>query len=68
MARFAATIADLRAEQLAMSVEHGLLAGSFTMEHHDPFDRMLAAQAAIEGAALVTVDPAFRDFPVTTLW
>ena len=48
--------------------EHGLLAGSFATEHRDPFDRMLAAQAAIEGAALVTVDPAFGGFPVTTLW
>ncbi len=68
LARFAATIIDLRAEQLPMSVEHGLLAGSFATEHRDPFDRMLAAQAAIEGAALVTVDPAFGGFPVTTLW
>lgn len=66
--RFAATIADLYAEQLPMSVEHSLLAGSFGMEHRDPFDRMLAAQAATEGALLVTADPAFADFPVTTLW
>lgn len=66
--RFAATISDLRAEELPMSVEHALLAGSFAMEHRDPFDRMLAAQAAIEGAMLVTADPSFADFPVTTLW
>lgn len=66
--RFAATIADLYAEQLPMSVEHSLLAGSFGIEHRDPFDRMLAAQAATEGALLVTADPAFADFPVTTLW
>ncbi len=66
--RFSATIGDLRAEPLGISVDHGLLAGSFSMEHRDPFDRMLAAQAACEGAVLVTADPAFGDFPVTTLW
>lgn len=66
--RFIATIHDLRAEQLAMSVEHSLLAGSFAVEHRDPFDRMLAAQAATEGAVLITADSAFADFPVTTLW
>lgn len=66
--RFAATITDLRAEQLPMSVEHSLLAGSFAMDHRDPFDRMLAAQAAMEGTILVTADPAFGAFPVTTLW
>jgi PIN domain nuclease of toxin-antitoxin system len=68
MLRFVATIADLQSAQLPMSIEHSLLAGSFSMEHRDPFDRMLAAQAAIEGALLVTADPAFVDFPVTTLW
>ncbi len=66
--RFAGAVTDIRAEPLAMSVEHSLLAGSFPMEHRDPFDRMLAAQAALEGAVLVTADPAFNAFPITTLW
>jgi PIN domain nuclease of toxin-antitoxin system len=66
--RLSATIGDLKAEPLPISVEHSLLAGSFAMEHRDPFDRMLAAQAALEGAVLVTLDPAFETFPVTTLW
>lgn len=66
--RFSATIGDLRAKPIAMSIEHSLLAGSFTMNHRDPFDRMLAAQAALDGAVIVTMDPAFETFPVTTLW
>ena len=66
--RFTATIIDLCAQPLPMSVEHALVAGSLNVEHRDPFDRMLAAQAATEGAVLVTADPAFRTFPVTTLW
>ena len=66
--RFASTITELRAVPLPMSIEHSLLAGSFVTEHRDPFDRMLAAQAAIEGAVLITADRAFSAFPVTTLW
>ncbi len=66
--RFAATVRDLFATPLDISIEHSLLAGSFAMEHRDPFDRMLAAQAALVGAVLVTPDSAFDDFPVTTLW
>lgn len=66
--RFEATISDIRATQLPVSVGHGLLAGSFPTDHRDPFDRMLAAQAGIEGAVLVTSDPAFARFPVSTLW
>jgi PIN domain nuclease of toxin-antitoxin system len=35
---------------------HGILAGSYGQEHRAPFDRVLAAQAIIEGFALVTDD------------
>jgi PIN domain nuclease of toxin-antitoxin system len=66
--RFGATITDLLAEPLSMTIEHSLLAGQFPSLHRDPFDRMLAAQAAVEGALLVTADPVFADFPVTTYW
>lgn len=34
----------------------------------DPFDRMLAAQAAHEGMALVTRDARMRELKVRTLW
>ncbi len=53
---------------LAMHHAHALLAGSFAHEHRDPFDRMLAAQALIESAALVTDDAALRTFGARTLW
>ena len=45
------------------------MAGSFAVDHRDPFDRMLAAQALIEGMPLVTDDRAFRLFAdLQTLW
>jgi PIN domain nuclease of toxin-antitoxin system len=34
----------------------------------DPFDRMLAAQAAYEGMVLVTRDARLRELKVRTLW
>ncbi len=36
--------------------------------HRDPFDRMLICQALVEGCALVTPDPAIRQYPVHTVW
>lgn len=53
---------------LNLSCEHGLRAGGYRNSHGDPFDRMLAAQAEIEGLRLVTCDSVFRDFPVQVLW
>jgi len=35
--------------------------------HRDPFDRMLAAQSALEGLPLVTHHPAFEAFGIQTL-
>ena len=48
--------------------EHGLRAGGYDVPHRDPFDRMLAAQAELDGAVLLTKDPAFAAFPVRTTW
>jgi PIN domain nuclease of toxin-antitoxin system len=53
---------------LNVSYGHALKAGGFTMEHRDPFDRMLAAQAIIEGATLVTDDAAMKLFRVKCFW
>jgi PIN domain nuclease of toxin-antitoxin system len=35
--------------------------------HGDPFDRMLVAQAQVEGLTLVTRDPVFERYEVTIL-
>lgn len=53
---------------LPITLEHGLLAGTFAGSHKDPFDRMLAAQAQIEMLALVTADLAFAEFGTRTIW
>ena len=36
--------------------------------HKDPFDRIIIAQAIIEGLTVVTVDHAFADYSVPKIW
>lgn len=52
---------------LAITVEHALAAGALPLHHRDPFDRMLVAQAALEGLTIVTRDPRFEPYEVPTL-
>lgn len=47
---------------LALTMPQAERAGSFAVEHRDPFDRLLAAQALDRGLTLLTVDPAFELF------
>ena len=36
--------------------------------HRDPFDRLLVAQAIVEGLHLVSADRRLREYPVKILW
>lgn len=66
---FAEHLEGLNALELAVTSRHALDAGQLAWQHRDPFDRMLAAQAMVESAALVTADRAFADLPgVHVLW
>jgi PIN domain nuclease of toxin-antitoxin system len=42
--------------ELSVTFAHALAAGALPRHHDDPFDRMLIAQAQIEGLVLVTRD------------
>jgi len=55
---------------LAMPVqlEHAKLASSLVSPHKDPFDRMLAAQALLEGLTIVSADAVFDALLVPRLW
>jgi PIN domain nuclease of toxin-antitoxin system len=68
LSRFADLLAADGFQPLAITTGHALRAGSHPAEHRDPFDRMLAAQAALEEATLVTCDEALAQFDVRTLW
>lgn len=53
--------------QLSINHQHALLAGSLPLHHHDPFDRMLIAQAVFEKMCLITVDDKIKVYDVDIL-
>ncbi len=55
-------------QPLAVQLRHGIHAGGYPQAHRDPFDRLLAAQAELEGLQLVSLDPALAAFPCRLLW
>lgn len=71
-AELAATFEEVLADQgfgeLVLLARHGQLAGNLPGTHKDPFDRMLAAQAILEGLTLVSSDTALDQFGVRRIW
>ena len=55
-------------EELAIRVVHAQRAGSLPGTHRDPFDRMLAAQAQIEGVPIFSVNAAFDTLGVPRIY
>jgi PIN domain nuclease of toxin-antitoxin system len=53
---------------LPITLDHALAAGSLPGLHRDPFDRMLITQSQLEAIPIVTLDPAFSEFPIDTIW
>jgi PIN domain nuclease of toxin-antitoxin system len=53
---------------LPIDLRHAFRAGALPPIHGDPFDRMLIAQAQLEGLALITADPAIGRYDVETIW
>ncbi len=51
-------------EMLDITVEHAHTVGDLPAHHRDPFDRMLAAQATVEGLTVVTRDLRFKKYKV----
>ena len=49
--------------ELVINSEHAIAAAALPPIHRDPFDRMLIAQAAIEGFLLLTSDSTVADYP-----
>ena len=53
--------------ELPVSAAHGELAANLPPHHHDPFDRMLIAQARAEALVLVTADRAMQPYDLDLL-
>jgi PIN domain nuclease of toxin-antitoxin system len=62
--------AQLEARRFALlpvSLHHTHVVETLPHHHRDPFDRMLVAQAQVEGLTIVTVDRLLRRYPVSLL-
>ena len=53
--------------RLPISVPHISATETLPLHHRDPFDRMLAAQAQVENATLVTRDPSLFSYSVSII-
>jgi PIN domain nuclease of toxin-antitoxin system len=49
--------------ELPITSEHAVAVDGLPPFHKDPFDRMLVAQATVEGIALLTADPWVAQYP-----
>lgn len=54
-------------QELFVSSEHALIASELPNLHKDPFDRILIAQARVEGFQLLTVDKAVARYGAAVL-
>lgn len=53
---------------LPVTLAHVLALQNLPAYHKDPFDRLLIAQANVEGAALLSSDRIFAKYPVKLIW
>ena len=53
---------------LGIELRHVTAVEDLPMHHRDPFDRLVIAQAIIEGFPIVSMDAAFDSYAVTRLW
>ncbi|MGH3002460.1 MAG: type II toxin-antitoxin system VapC family toxin [Gaiellaceae bacterium] len=53
--------------ELPIELGHAVLSAELPPHHRDPFDRILVAQATIDGLTLVTSDAAIMKYDVATL-
>ncbi len=65
---FAPTLLAAGAQPLPVSLDHAAAVEHLPWHHRDPFDRILVAQASIEGAALVSQDAALQPYGVQLVW
>ena len=50
-------------EELPIAADHILAVANLPPLHKDPFDRLLIAQATVEGMTLLTADPSVAGYP-----
>lgn len=62
-------LASLQATELPVEHRHAKEVYQLPWIHKDPFDRLLIAQALVEGAVIITSDQVIPNYPgITTIW
>ncbi|OFW46997.1 MAG: twitching motility protein PilT [Acidobacteria bacterium RIFCSPLOWO2_12_FULL_67_14b] len=54
--------------ELEITIRHAEHAGRLAGDHRDPFDRMLIAQAQVEGVSIASGDEVFEEYGVSLYW
>ena len=57
-----------KAMELPIRVAHAIRVASLPMHHHDPFDRLILAQAQVESLTIVTSDRQFAAYGISVVW
>ena len=57
-----------RISLLPIELRHLFEIPRMPLHHRDPYDRLLIAQAIVEGLPVLTADPAFDKYPIQRLW
>ena len=60
-------VRDMGFRELPVTHAHAIAAGRLPAHHRDPFDRMLVAQATVEGLRLVSRDKSIARYDVEIL-
>ncbi len=65
---FGAAVLESEFAQLEVTFPHAEAVRDLPSHHNDPFDRILVAQATVEGLTLVTADRKLEPYRVPVLW
>ncbi|MDM8531322.1 type II toxin-antitoxin system VapC family toxin [Anaerolineales bacterium HSG25] len=61
-------VSDNNVQILPITLPHTLALQKLPLYHRDPFDRMLIAQADVEGATLLSKDSRFIEYDIDVVW
>lgn len=61
-------VSDLNLVELPVSIAHALKSAELPLIHGDPFDRILVAQALVEGVPIVSSDQRLSEYGVAVIW
>lgn len=66
--RWGRALGRLGFEPLPVTAQHALCVEHLPWHHRDPFDRLLVAQASVEGLDLVSADSDLSKYDIQTIW